>query len=370
MNFISRNGSHLLDNNVKFRFISFNIPNLFIIEDPYWHQSTLFEQTDALASIREMGGRVVRVYPFSFQKDINDYPRHFLFSDGKWILNEILFSDVDRALAVANANNIRVIIPFIDRWDYWGGIPTFELRNNLKDSDFFTNSMLRNQFKEVLSIILNRVNSLNGIKYKNDPTILAWETGNELDYLGSRVPSEWTLDITKYIKSLDTNHLIIDGSNGALGWDNSVLSDSNIDIYSNHYYTRLETKQLVTLIVFPILWIIVISIVIKSMISFKPQSKKQVCISSASVILILIGFILSVLITPIVFPDISTLYLRDDILIRSFDKILLVGELGLHKWTEMDKLLTEFIPRVSSCGVLLWSLRSHSESGGFCKFKY
>lgn len=65
------------------------------------------------------------------------------------------------------------------------------------------------------------------------------------------------------------------------------------------------------------------------------------------------------------FPDIASLYSQDDDLIRLYDKVLLVGELGLHKIPKMNSLLTEFIPRTSTCGVMMWSLRFHSESGGF-----
>lgn len=279
MSFIKRKGSTLFQDNVPYRFISFNVPNLFIIEDPYWHQATEFEQVDALSSIEEMGGKAVRVYPFSFQKGDNDYQRHFSFLDGKWIMNQVLFSDIDRALMIANRTNVKVIIPFIDFWDYWGGIPTFVSRYNKVPSDFFMDPLLRQQFKEIISSILDRENSLTGIKYKNDPTILAWETGNELEFNDGRVPADWTLEISKHIKLLDTNHLVIDGSNGFFGWDPAVLSDSSIDIYSNHYYTRLQTKQLTTLILFPVLWIILISFLIRSVL-VKSTSRWQPFINS------------------------------------------------------------------------------------------
>jgi hypothetical protein len=371
MTFVKREGSSLLLDDVAFRFISFNIPNLFIIEDPYWHQATEFEQVDALASIKEMGGKAVRVYPFSFQKSNADYPRHFKFSNGKWILNEELFKDIDRALVIAANHSVKIIIPFIDYWDYWGGIPTFTSLNIKEPLDFFTDSLLRQQFKEIIRTILDRVNSINGIKYKDDPTILAWETGNELEYNNGRVPSDWTLDISKFIKQLDNNHLVIDGSNGYFGWDSTVLSDSNIDIYSNHYYepavTRLETKQWMSLILLPVLWIILISLLIKSIFKKSP-SRLQTVVNSLYVILFVIGYIVSLSLRGSIFPDISDLYAQDDTLIRSYNKIHLVGELGLHKIYKMNSLLTEFIPRTSTCGVLIWSLRFHSESGGFCNF--
>ena len=331
MNFISRNGSLLYENEVLLRFISFNIPNLFIIEDPYWHQSTVFEQTDALFSISELGGRVARVYPFSFQKSDLDYPRHFYFSDKKWIMNEQLFKDVDRALVLANASKTRLIIPFIDVWDYWGGIPSFTMRNGRISSEFFTNPQLRDQFKKVIYDILHRVNAINGIMYKEDPTIMAWETGNELEYLGTRVPADWTIDISKYIKDMDSKHLLIDGSNGALGWDHSILMDANIDIYSNHYYIRMEPKQLVTLILFPILWIILIIWIIKSIfryLSKSPNTKHKTSnmyLNAFLIVFVPIGFILADRLSPIVFPDISALFVGDDQLISSYNKVLLVG---------------------------------------------
>ena len=44
--------------------------------------------------------------------------------------------------------------------------------------------------------------------YKDDPTILAWETGNELYY-----PSlSWTLDLATYIKQdIGAQQLVMDG---------------------------------------------------------------------------------------------------------------------------------------------------------------
>lgn len=48
------------------------------------------------------------------------------------------------------------------------------------------------------------------LTYANDPTILCWETGNEL----KDAPASWTSDITSYIKGLAPNQLVMDGSYG------------------------------------------------------------------------------------------------------------------------------------------------------------
>jgi len=44
----------------------------------------------------------------------------------------------------------------------------------------------------------------------DEPAILAWETGNELP----NPPTAWSARISAYIKSLDSNHLVLDGTYG------------------------------------------------------------------------------------------------------------------------------------------------------------
>lgn len=67
------------------------------------------------------------------------------------------------------------------------------------------------------------------ISYANDPTILAWETGNEL----KGAPAAWTSDITSYIKALAPQQLTMDGSYGP---QEDALSLASVDIYSDHFY--------------------------------------------------------------------------------------------------------------------------------------
>jgi hypothetical protein len=39
--------------------------------------------------------------------------------------NERLFRDLDNLLATASRNGIRLVIPFIDNWEWWGGVHQF-----------------------------------------------------------------------------------------------------------------------------------------------------------------------------------------------------------------------------------------------------
>ena len=73
---------------------------------------------------------------------------------------------------------------------------------------FFTNINIVNDFKIYISFLLNHINPLTGLAYKDDPSILAWETGNELYY-----PTyQWTVDIARFIKDeVGAQQLVMDG---------------------------------------------------------------------------------------------------------------------------------------------------------------
>ena len=70
-------------------------------------------------------------------------------------------------------------------------------------SQFFTDTTVINSFKAHISFVLNHVNRYTGIAYKDDPTILAWETGNEVTVSPTAWDSTyngWTEDIAQHIK--------------------------------------------------------------------------------------------------------------------------------------------------------------------------
>lgn len=83
---------------------------------------------------------------------------------------------------------------------------------------------------------LNRVNSYTGVAYKNDPTVLAWEVGNELN----DVPFDWLVDIVDYIKSIDGNHLVAHGMQ--FGLETEMLRIPAIDIHDVHFYPPNAAK--------------------------------------------------------------------------------------------------------------------------------
>ena len=235
-NFISARDGKLFDGTNEFRFLSLNIPNLLVVEDnvPFaeenpWRLPDKFEINDALETLQSLGGTVTRSYVITVVKtnDLPGTPRHVL-APGKF--NEDAFRTLDEILAAANRTGFRVVIPFVDNWAWQGGRAEYAAWRGKTKDDFWTDPQLIADFKETIRFILTRTNTVTGVRYADDKSVLCWETGNEI-----ASPPAWTQEIAHYIKSLDTNHLVMDGFNTAVLRRES-LEISDVDIVTTHHY--------------------------------------------------------------------------------------------------------------------------------------
>jgi mannan endo-1,4-beta-mannosidase len=235
-NFITRRGDKLFDGDREFRFVSFNIPNLMVIEDAYeftkpnpWRWPDEFEIEDALESVRQMGGQVVRTYVLSVHRDGSDMGE-FVHVRGPGDFNEEGFKALDKVIEVARRKGIRVIIPFVDQAKWWGGIGEYAAFRGKPADAFWTDPQIIDDFKTTVRYLLTRKNVYTGIAYRDDPAIFGWETGNEID-----ATPEWTRRISAYLKELDSKHLVIDG-NSLKGVPVKSLDDPNVDVITTHHY--------------------------------------------------------------------------------------------------------------------------------------
>lgn len=244
--FVVRKNDKLYENGKEFRFISFNIPNLHYIEDylPFesinpWRLPDEYEIRDALTSIKQLGGKVVRMYVLSVRRDI-DTPDIIRHVEGPGKFNEEAFKALDKVLQIANEVGVRVIIPFVDNWHWWGGPKEYAAFRGKDRDAFWTDPEIIADFKKTIEFTINRKNTYTGILYKDDKAIFGWETGNELD-----APYEWTKEIAAYIKSLDKNHLVIEGRRSP-DLSEEAIKDTNIDVVSTHHYrdTKSNLKKI------------------------------------------------------------------------------------------------------------------------------
>ena len=239
--FITCSGNRLMEGEKEFRFLSFNVPNLNYIEDEMAFTSTCpfrlpteFEICDAILSVKQMGGRVIRIYtlPVRRSDQPESVPASILAPE---VFNEDAFKINDLVLAIANELGIRIIFPLLNNWKWMGGRPQYAEFRGKDENDFWTDPQLINDFKNTIKYTLNRKNSITGIRYKEDKAILCWETGNELG-----CPPEWTSTIARYIKKLDKNHLVMDGY--FAGHTRTIrvesLDEPAVDILTSHHYEK------------------------------------------------------------------------------------------------------------------------------------
>lgn len=84
-------------------------------------------------------------------------------------------------------------------------------------------------FNNHIQYVINRENSISGIKYKDDPTIMAWELANEPRGINNIEDyRKWVNETCALIKSLDSNHLVTLGSEGRTSSEHSGV-DPELD---------------------------------------------------------------------------------------------------------------------------------------------
>jgi len=228
--FITARDGQLLEDGKPFHFISFNIPNLGYTEDDMRFEQlssfrwpTPYELDDALSTIRQMGGRVARTYVLSIRKtnDPPGLPRHIL---GPGRLNEEGMVVLDRVLESAHRHGVRLIIPFVDQNSWWGGIEDIATWRGKSRDEFFTEAQVKDEYKRLVRLVLERVNTRTGVRYRDDKAVLAWELGNEL-----KAPSEWVAEMAQFVKQLAPKQLVAESYFTA-------PDNPGVDIVQDHLY--------------------------------------------------------------------------------------------------------------------------------------
>ncbi|GAA5988775.1 hypothetical protein JCM5350_002934 [Sporobolomyces pararoseus] len=202
---------------------------------------------EALAAAVAMGATTIRAHSCGISVGPNNpyqlEPAWNKFNDAAW-------DSRDYAIYAAGQYGLRIILPLVDNFKYYHGSKydfiKFRFANTSYPGDaFYGNRAVVNAFGAYIQKIVTRVNPYNGLTYGNDPTILAWETGNELGGYINREPwptTYFTTQVIQYIRKYDTNHLILDGTNGFYNYTTKAtppsLTNRGIAMVSDHAYPR------------------------------------------------------------------------------------------------------------------------------------
>ncbi|WDE11046.1 beta-mannanase man5E [Thalassomonas haliotis] len=254
--FITRDGHRLLDGQQEFRFAGIQAPELHRIEDDargkcaadprgwgqYFKWPTALEQENWIKALSYAGFKAMRTYVLSVEQEFDaacDRDTHIqapLTKGGLPRLNETAMVHYDRMIALADKYNLRLILPFIDHWEWWGGRKQLAAFYGEKEQDFYDiNSKTYAAYLSIIEQVINRKNTLTGRLYKDEKAIMSWETGNEI----FETNKSFLNRTSAFIKQQDSNHLVMDGSYIEL--KEFALNDPNVDIISNHYYANVCT---------------------------------------------------------------------------------------------------------------------------------
>ncbi|GAU23890.1 hypothetical protein TSUD_35600 [Trifolium subterraneum] len=157
--------------------------------------------------------------------------RTMAFNDGVLQISpgsydENVFKGLDFVIAEARKYGVQLILSLVNNWENLGGKKKYvqwarERGQNVKnDDDFFTNSVVKQYYKNYVKTVLTRNNTINGMLYKDDPTIFAWELINEpecQDNSSGKSIQNWVNEMAVYVKSIDSNHLLEIGLEGFYG---------------------------------------------------------------------------------------------------------------------------------------------------------
>jgi mannan endo-1,4-beta-mannosidase len=125
--------------------------------------------------------------------------------------------------------------PFLEDWS-WLEFMEFSAR-------FYTHAEANAAYRQYIEMLVNRENGFTGVRYRDDPTIMAWQLGNEprpgegeSGKQNFEAFTTWVGETGDFIRSLDPNHLISTGNEGLKGCIESAETYLDIHRFANIDY--------------------------------------------------------------------------------------------------------------------------------------
>ncbi|GIH06259.1 hypothetical protein Rhe02_43260 [Rhizocola hellebori] len=269
--FVTRHGSDLKLDGKQFRYSGSN--NYYLM-----YKSPLMVD-DVFADAKAAKFNVIRTWGFLdignqdgsnsvrgkqdgiyFQYWDGDSPAYNDGPDGLQKLDYVLWS--------ARQHGIKLIIPLTNNWNDFGGMDQYvRWAGGQYHDDFYSSETIRGWYKDWISHVLTRVNPLTGVAYRDDPTVMAWELGNEPRCLSAgaypRSPNcttqtlvDWADVISRHLKSVAPKQLVDVGDEGFF-CDDPAQADwtrncgEGVDTLA---FTRLPAIDMLSFHIYPAAW--------------------------------------------------------------------------------------------------------------------
>ncbi|KAF8922466.1 glycoside hydrolase [Mucidula mucida] len=250
-------------------------PFAFVGTNSYW-LPLLTTQDDIEATFKEMKGagvKVLRTWGFNainaselagaLESNLTYYQ---VWNGTEWSLNNGPqgLQRLDNVIDTAGRYDIKVILAFTNNWVGYGGAELYInwiAGSGVTHDVFYSDPDIISSYQQYVKVLVKR--------YKDSPTVFAWELMNEARCLGDLPGSsacgmdtglitKWYKQQSDYVRSLDPYHLITTGGEGQFNWDNGTLaSDYNYNGQAGEDFDcelRLDNVDFATYHMYPTSW--------------------------------------------------------------------------------------------------------------------
>lgn len=115
---------------------------------------------------------------------------------------------LDVVVAMAEKYDLKLIINFVNNWSDYGGIAAYVTAFGGSSTTWFSDAASQAQYQKYIEAVVSR--------YSTSTAVFAWELANEPRCTGcdTSVVYNWATTTSKYIKSLDSKHMVTLGDEG------------------------------------------------------------------------------------------------------------------------------------------------------------
>jgi mannan endo-1,4-beta-mannosidase len=143
------------------------------------------------------------------------------FNDGPTGLQHL-----DYVIYRAGQLGLKVVIPFVNNWNQFGGMDQYvRWAGGQFHDQFYTDPTIRGWYHDWIAHVLNHVNTYTGVAYKDDATIMSFDLANEPRCSAGGVYPQsancttktltaWADEVSTFVKTIDKRHLLSAGDEG------------------------------------------------------------------------------------------------------------------------------------------------------------
>ncbi len=195
-------------------------------------------------------------YSYRIHPNLQEKPRQY---------NEELLIGFDYLLVEAAKRKIKIVFVLNNNWEWSGGFGQYLEWAGYKNpplpktdtwdwgnycsyiAQFYTCDSCLTWSNAWIKKVVSRTNTLNGMDYANDATIMSWELANEprpMDSSAIEPYKNWVQSTSSLIKSIDKNHLVTIGTEGVISTFyneelyNAIHANQNIDYATMHLWPK------------------------------------------------------------------------------------------------------------------------------------